>query len=599
MRHRIDAIVVLASPALGSPVEYTTGGKPGLSIRGNWEKRRVGVLTRMGEIDRRRFIGLSGMSAAALVLGTGHFAEKAMAAPRFGDDPFQLGVASGDPLPNGVLIWTRLAPEPLAEDGRGGMPDRTIQVRWEVASDEGFREVVKRGVELARPRVAPSVHVPVKGLEPAREYFYRFKAGIEVSPVGRTKTAPEPGATVSGLAFAFASCQQYEHGYYTAYGHMADEDLDLVVHLGDYIYEYGKNEYVAPGGNVREHVPTTEITTLADYRRRHAQYRKDEDLRRAHAAFPWIFTWDDHEVENNYADEISEDDTEPDQDPEVFLARRAAAYQAYYEHMPLRQSSVPRGPNTRVYRRLTYGDLAEFNVLDTRQYRTDQPCGDAFPGDCEERFDRDQTITGEAQERWLLDGLAASGSRWNVLAQQIFLAQIDLVRGPEEGFYVDGWDGYVASRDRLLDYLYRRRVSNPVVITGDWHANWLCDLKTNFDDPDSPTVGTEFVGTSISSTDYPQPRPVYGRVVLQENPHIRYFNNERGYVRCSLTQDEWRTDYRVVPYIDRRGAPIRTRASFVIEDGNPVAQQVGGNRISAETWEGGDPKVRVKVPDQP
>ena len=357
-----------------------------MSVSGNWERQRVGAYARLGEIDRRRFIALSGMGAAALISGVGPFAEEGDAQARLSGYPFALGVASGDPEPDGVVLWTRLAPEPLAADGRGGMPRRKVRVRWEVATDEGFTSVVRRGVELARPALAHSVHVEVDGLSPAREYYYRFEAGSELSPVGRTKTAPAPGADVSELAFAFASCQQYEHGYFTAYKHMAEEDLDLVIHLGDYIYEYGKNEYVAPGGNVRNHVPGTEITTLADYRVRHGQYKSTGNLRRAHAAFPWVVTWDDHEVENNYADEISEDDTEPDQDPEVFLRRRAAAYQAYYENMPLRRSSVPRGPDMRLYRRLTYGGLAEFNVLDTRQYRTDQPCGDAFPADCAGRF---------------------------------------------------------------------------------------------------------------------------------------------------------------------------------------------------------------------
>jgi alkaline phosphatase D len=531
-------------------------------------------------IDRRTFIGLGGMSAAALVFGP--FTEKAVSRPKFVDDPFKLGVASGDPLPDSVVLWTRLAPEPLAEDGHGGMPEIKFPVLWEVASDEGFRKVVRRGVEFARPELAHSVHVEVEGLQPGREYFYRFKVGPEESPVGRTKTAPARGAKVSRMSFAFASCQQYEHGYYTAYRRMAEEDLDLVVHLGDYIYEYGPDEYVAPGGNVRHH-NSPEVFTLSDYRNRHALYRRTIGLREAHAAFPWIVTWDDHEVENNYADEISEEDSEPDQDPQVFLRRRANAYQAYYEHMPIRLTSPPEGPDMRIYRRFAYGDLAEFNVLDTRQYRSDQPCGDAFPADCPGRFDPDQTITGQRQERWLFDGLARSRARWNVLAQQIFLAQMDLVGGPEEGFYVDGWDGYVASRDRLLDFLYRREISNPVVLTGDWHANWLCDLKTNFEDPDSPTVAPEFVGTSISSTDVAGAYPAYGQVVLEENPHIRYFNNQRGYVRCRLTPEEWRSDYRVVPYIKRPGAPIHTVASFVVENGNPVAHQVGGTPTPGAT----------------
>jgi len=243
---------------------------------------------------------------------------------------------------------------------------------------------------------------------------------------------------------------------------------------------------------------------------------------------------------------------------------------------------VPRGPDMRLYRRLTYGDLAEFNVLDTRQYRSDQPCGDDFPDDCARRFSPKQTITGDRQEQWLKKGLANSGAHWNVLAQQIFLAQIDLAAGPDEGFYVDGWDGYVASRDRLLNFLNKKEIANPVVLTGDWHANWLCDLKTDFDDPESKTVATELVGTSITSTDVAGAQPEYGQVVLRENPHIRYFNNQRGYVRCTLTPEEFRADYRVLPYVKRPGAPVRTAASFVIENGDPTAKQVGGARSASQ-----------------
>ena len=214
------------------------------------------------------------------------------------------------------------------------------------------------------------MHVEVEGLEPAREYFYRFKAGSEISPVGRTKTAPVPGAAIAQMRFAFASCQMYEHGYYTAYGHMSEEDLDLVVHLGDYIYEYGINEYIARSGNVRRH-DGPKIFTLPAYRNRYALYRSASNLRRAHAAFPWVVTWDDHEVENNYADGTPGGD----RPVEEFLRRRTAAYQAYFEHMPLRRSSVPQGPDMLLHRRITYGNLAEFSVLDTRQYRDDQAAG--------------------------------------------------------------------------------------------------------------------------------------------------------------------------------------------------------------------------------
>jgi alkaline phosphatase D len=314
-------------------------------------RRRRREAMGLREIERRTFVKLSGLSAAALIFGLGTFTEEAVARLRFSDYPFSLSVASGDPQPHGVVLWTRLAPHPLAEDGNGGMPPLKVPVYWEIAEDEDFGEVERRGEVFARPELAHSVHVEVRGLDPDHEYFYRFRAGSEWSPTGRTKTAPAPGASVAELAFAFASCQMYEHGYYTAYRRMSEENLDLVVHLGDYIYEIGPNQYVAQSGNVRTH-NSPEIFTLPEYRNRHALYKTDEDLQAAHAAFPWIVTWDDHEVENNYADEVSQIDSEPDQDPEVFLRRRAAAYQAYYEHMPLRRTSVPQGPDMQLYRRL-------------------------------------------------------------------------------------------------------------------------------------------------------------------------------------------------------------------------------------------------------
>ncbi|MGH8929128.1 MAG: alkaline phosphatase D family protein [Egibacteraceae bacterium] len=514
-------------------------------------------------LSRRTFLRSTGAIAAALATS----GLPAAAAAQGASPLFALGVASGDPLPDGVVLWTRLAPDPLAEDG--GMRPRPMPVDWEVAEDETFGRVVQRGTFEATPDLAHSVHVDVRGLRPASWYWYRFRSASEISPVGRTRTAPEAGANPERLRFAFASCSQYEHGYFTAYRRLAEEDLDLAVHLGDYIYEYAAQEYVAPDGNVRDHVGP-EMVTLANYRQRHAQYKTDPDLQAAHAALPWIVTWDDHETENNYADEIPEDG----QSREAFRARRAAAYQAYWEHLPLREP--PRGIDLPLYRRLTFGRLAEFNVLDTRQYRTDQPCGDEFPGQCAERSDPSATITGAEQERWLLDGLDRSAARWNVLAQQVFLAQIDLVEGAGQGFYVDGWDGYVASRDRLMDFIARRQPIDPinlVVLTGDWHANWLADLKADFDDPASATLGTELVGTSITSGGDGVDRDREGETVLAENPHIRFHNNQRGYVRCELTPDRWRADYRVLEYVRREGSPVATRASFVIENGIAGAQQ--------------------------
>jgi alkaline phosphatase D len=525
--------------------------------------------TQPGPIERRRFVtGLGGALAAAVLLPRLPRLPGAWAAPAAGPGGgvFTLGVASGDPRPDRIVLWTRLAADPL---GGGGMPPAAVPVRWELAGDDRFSHVVKKGVTSARPEHAHSLHVDVDGLEPDRWYWYRFATQDETSPVGRARTAPAPGSSPGRLRFAFASCQQYEHGFYTAYRHMADEDLDFAVHLGDYIYEDAADAYAVPGGNVRHHAGP-EATTLDGYRQRLAQYKTDPDLQAAHAAFPFVVTWDDHEVEDDYAGEIPEDS----ETHAAFRARRAAAYQAYWEHMPLSPARAPRGGALNLYRRLRFGRLAEFNVLDTRQYRTDQPCGDRFGSDCPGRTAPTQTITGATQERWLVDGLGRSGSRWNVIAQQVFMAQIDLVAGAERGFYVDGWDGYVASRDRLMGFLADRRPANPVVLTGDFHTNWVADLKANFDDPRSATVGTEFIGTSITSGGDGADSAPYAEHVLAENGHLHFFNNQRGYVRCDVTPRRWQSDFRVVPYVQRPGAPISTRASFVVEDGVPGARRL-------------------------
>jgi alkaline phosphatase D len=330
----------------------------------------------------------------------------------FAAGPFTLGVASGDPLPDGVVLWTRLAPDPLV--GHGGMEGRgPIEVLWEVGADQGFGTVIQTGAASATPELGHSVHVDVRGLEPGREYFYRFLAGGELSPVGRTKTAPTVGAPLDRLRFAFSSCQDWLTGHYTAYRHMAQEDLDVVLFLGDYIYE---DEY-APGDDGAFPVPGREhtapqIQTIDDYRVRHALHKSDPLLQAAHAAFPWVATWDDHEVDNDYAGEHDEGRLPP----ESFLPRRSAGYQAFYEHLPLRPESMPLGPAMRLYRRLAFGDLVEFSVLDGRQYRTDHPCGAGEQVRCPAAMDPNSTMLGSEQEQWLLAGLDASAARWNVLA---------------------------------------------------------------------------------------------------------------------------------------------------------------------------------------
>jgi alkaline phosphatase D len=369
---------------------------------------------------------------------------------------------------------------------------------------------------------------------------------------------------VSKLVFAFASCQHYEEGYFSAYRHMAKEDLDLVFHLGDYIYEYATVE-----NRVRRH-NGPEIMTLEDYRNRHALYRSDTDLQAAHTAFPWVVVNDDHEVENNYAGLIPE----KDQPLEPFVARRAAAYQAYYEHMPLRRSSLPNGPNIQLYRRFSYGNLADFHVLDTRQYRDDQANGDGTKPPTPESTDPNRTLLGKEQESWLLEGLGRSKARWNVLAQQVFFCKRDFKSGTEEGYSMDAWDGYIANRNRILDFATENGISNLVVLTGDVHSNWANEIKADFNNPDSPNLGVEFVGTSITSGGDGVDMNNSDQAVLAENPHIKFCNRQRGYVRCTVTPDQWQADYQVLPYVSRPDAAIFTRASFQVDHGNPGLRKI-------------------------
>jgi alkaline phosphatase D len=517
-------------------------------------------------LDRRRFLVLAGggtVSAAAAIAG--FTTAQAWAEPAFRQYPFTLGVASGDPHPDGVVLWTRLAPDPLAVDGRGGMPERSVAVQWQVAGDPAFRSVVRSGVAKATPELGHSVHVEVAGLQPDREYWYRFRAGREISETGRTATAPAAGAALSSLSFAFASCQNYPDGYFTAFRHIADDDLDLVVHLGDYIYEGAGQGTIGRG-----HLPAAECFSLSDYRIRYSQYKSDPDLQACHAALPWVVVRDDHEVHNNWADDLDGHDN----GGEEFLARRSAAFQAYYENLPLRRASLPAGPDMQLYRRLTYGSLAQFSVVDTRQYRDNQACGDGRQIECEERLDPSRTMLGDAQETWLLDGLEATPATWNVMANQIFMMQADHEAGPVQAFGMDTWDGYAAARSRLLTGVAERGVENFVVVTGDAHRSVAADLKLDFDDADSATVGTEFLGTSISSGGDGRDMDDLGRTWLDENPHMRFHNVQRGYARCELTPTEWRTDYRVLPYVRESGAPISTRARVYVEAGRPGIQEV-------------------------
>lgn len=505
---------------------------------------------------RRDFLRVLGGAAC---LGMARWPRAASRLDRY---PFSLGVASGYPGPHGMVLWTRLAPDPL--ESLGGMPPEPVPVRWEVAQDDSFRSIVANGVYHATPDWGHSVHAEPTGLLPERDYWYRFQVGDAVSPVGRTRTAPVENSEPTRLRFGLGSCQHYEQGWFVAHRHIANDELDLFVHVGDYIYESSWG-----GQHVRKH-GSSEPYTLDDYRRRYALYKSDLDLQAAHASCPWLVIWDDHEVDNDYAADQSEGN-----DPVRFLQRRAAAYQAYYEHMPLRRSMRPIGPHLRLHTRADYGRLAQFHLLDDRQYRSPQPCStsdrreiDLAEG-CRARNDPRATMLGREQELWLEAGLKASEARWNFITQQTLMAQVDFLAGPQEWFGADSWDGYPVARRRLLERLAACSPANPVVLGGDLHAFWVTDLKTDFSDESSPPVATEFVTTSITSDPVPE-RYIEGAVSI--NPHVRYATGlHRGYLRLEVTPRRLIADLRGVTSVKDPASGCTTVASFFVEDGQPGA----------------------------
>ncbi|WP_432056729.1 alkaline phosphatase D family protein [Streptomyces sp. bgisy022] len=510
--------------------------------------------------DRRRVL-----TAGAAVLGAAASAPIWVPGParaavplRLPDGVFTLGVASGDPLPDGVVLWTRLAPDPLHG---GGMPGRRVPVEWQVAADARFTRIVRRGTAQARPASGHSVHVDVRGLRPATPYWYRFRTGGQLSPVGRTRTAPAPHTVGGRLRMALASCQNWQHGYFTPYADMRAQDPDVVVFVGDYIYESGPSATA-----VRRHEGAGEPYSLEQYRNRYAQYRSDPDLAAMHAHAPFVVTFDDHEVDNDFAGQIPQD---PGAQPHAaFVARLTAAYRAYYEHMPVRATAVPDGPHIRMYRRLEFGRLARLNVLDTRQYRSDQATGP------EGARDPSRTMLGAAQKRWLVDGLRRSPARWNLIASQIMMAETDLRPGPGKLWYYDAWDGYQAERNALLREF--RRVDNPVVLTGDRHLTMVSDLRADFADPGSPVVGAEFVGTSVSSNgdqdqaafraEWDPRRP--------DNPHWKLLDAHRGYHLFDIRPDRIDARVRVVDTVLRPRAVPRTLARLRVDAGRPGVRLV-------------------------
>lgn len=509
------------------------------------------------QLNRRRFVGMAGLLPTLIVSSKQCYADTTFLPD---ENPFTLGVASGDPDHRGVVLWTRLAPQPLQPGG--GMPPVTVPVSWEVAADESMRQVVAAGTQLATPALGHSVHVELNQLKPDRWYWYRFRCGDAESPIGRTRTMPDPTSLPPHIRFGVTSCQNYEQGLYTAYEQMARDELDMVFHLGDYIYEYeaGRN------GKVRTH-HGAEITSLDDYRSRYAQYRSDPLLQRMHAQCPWMLTWDDHEFDNNCANDVSE---EKGVDPVDFLVRRANAYQAYYEMMPLRMRQMPTGSDMRLYRTVRFGRLAEFLILDTRQYRSDQPNGDRKSPLNDEAWDSRQTMLGRKQRGWLSRELIRSSAQWNVLAQQVMMGMVNRSGDPEQpAFSMDQWPGYSYERMQLMKFLDDRQISNPVVLTGDIHSNWVNELRVNDRREEDPIVATEFVATSLSSGGNGPEKPGNLDAILAENPCVKFHNAERGYIRCDLTADRWKSDYMVVDDVLKPGGRTFERASFVVEAGSP------------------------------
>ena len=526
---------------------------------------RVDPVHRRDSIAGERRAALRRLAGSTLLFaGAGLGARSVLANPAFSKYPFVLGVASGDPSADGCVLWTKLAPAPLERGA--GMPKRPVEVTWSVARDERLRAIVRSGKTIAYPELGHAVHVEVTGLDSAREYFYQFAAGDALSSIGRTKTLPGPGAALSELRFAVAGCQRYEDGFYTAYRHLAAERLDFVFHYGDYIYE---RRVMRPGDRAFPVVRVMpgdpdECYSLDDYRHRYALHQMDPDLQAAHASAPFVMSFDDHEVDSNWAGDISEEKTPT----ELFLMRRAAAFQAWYEHLPLRRAQAPRGPDIAAYRRLDAGDLLAMSVLDTRQYRSVQACGGGTKPVCPEALDPARTMLGSRQEQWLYAAMHGSRARWNLLAQQVPVMRAD--RDPDPNVFtpsMDKWDGYVAARDRLFNAVEQARLANLVVVTGDVHYNCAGELKKDFANERSPALGVEFIATSITSLGDGFDVNARFKAFLAQDPHIRFLNGQRGYVRHVVTPERWRADYRVVDKVSSPDGRIATRRSFVVDSG--------------------------------
>ena len=514
--------------------------------------------------NRRRFLSGCALSAAAsstlMPWGGSAFAET----PKFYDDPFKLGIASGDPTPEGFVLWTRLAPSPFSTEP---FTKDLIEVTVEVAEDEAFRKIVTRQIEFARPDMMHAVHAEIYGLLPNRPYFYRFIAGGISSPVGRVRTAPQIGAPLDSLKFAWTSCAHYEQGYYTGYADIVKQNPDVILGLGDYIYE------VSYGPQLRR-MPVSEAFTLDDYRLIHSVTKTDRDLQAAHRIAPWLFIWDDHEVANDYQANVGE--TRPVNDEKRFAERKYNAYRAFFEHMPLRRRSwFDAANNMRIYGQSMFGDLLSFTLLDTRQYRARAACATLgrFEAEvvaretCAELQDQNRTILGATQERFFNEQFMRGRTKWDVLVQPTLFGTIFQKDSKgRDGVYNEGWSGFEPARQKIINAIKQRnKDASCVVIGGDMHAFWTGDVKENYADPNSETVAVEFVGGSITTKSYNYKRFTQ---LLPENPHIKFFDDRtNGYGLVVVDKDKMDVKLRSTKSTWDKNATYFDLKHYVVERG--------------------------------
>lgn len=536
-------------------------------------------------MKRRHFV--HSLSAAVLSMQALALARQALATPpvmseptsvpRWRSDPFALGVASGEPRPDSVLLWTRLYPgAPVVGESATALQlqqhfqqqsglnvNQSCVASYEIYSDEGLSKRVKQGHVQTHMGRGWSVHARVTGLEANRPYWYRFRCGDALSPVGRTRTAPAAGASTSQMRVALASCQHYEQGYYAAHADMAKQPLDVVLFAGDYIYESTN-----PKHRIRPHTGGVPVT-LDQYRERHALYKRDPDLQACHAAHPWVCTWDDHEVENDYADSHNRSY----QDAAGFLQRRAAAYQAYFEHMPVWPGANDHGPHQRIHSHYQWGDLVDWWMLDCRQYRSAQPCRDPLKGggrvvvNCDERDDPRRTMLGAEQERWFAQSFQAAQAHWRLVVQSTLIASTSIPTPIGRSVFTDGWDGYPVARQRLIRTLAQAPKGTVVTLGGDVHMNVAANLREVPNDADSPIVAAELVTTSISSRGMAESTLAH---IREHNPDIRHArSDERGYVLLDIQREHLQASFRTTPHPAQAGASLGTQAQCLVRHGQP------------------------------